>query len=280
MPFLINLAWRDLKSSGRSLWIFCACLVLGVTLVSASSGLYQLINIGLLADTRAYMGGDVEVDSKQPLPEHVIDWMRQSGDVSMVTEVDTMLGTDSGFLRVELQSMDELYPLYGELVLDPAKPLQEITAFADGYWGVAIDPVLADRLEIGLGDSVYVGALEMKVRALVLNQPDRNLSADWRGTPVLLSETALQESELIQPGSRIDYDYHLRTDINAYAWQAMFYDQYPNETWEVRTFYDRSRRISERLGQIASGLLIIGFSTLFIGCLGVFNSIQTYLQNK
>ncbi len=280
MPFLINLAWRDLKSSGRSLWIFCACLVLGVTLVSASSGLYQLINIGLLADTRAYMGGDVEVDSKQPLPEYVIDWMNQNGDVSMVTEVDTMLGTDAGFLRVELQSMDELYPLYGELVLDPAKPLQEITAFADGYWGVAIDPVLADRLELGIGDSVYVGALEMKVRAMVLNQPDRNLSADWRGTPVLLSETALQESELIQPGSRIDYDYHVRTDMNAYTWQAMFYDQYPNETWEVRTFYDRSRRISERLGQIASGLLIIGFSTLFIGGLGVFNSIQTYLQGK
>ncbi len=280
MPFLINLAWRDLKSSGRSLWIFCACLVLGVTLVSASSGLYQLINIGLLADTRAYMGGDVEVDSKELLPNDVIEWMKQSGDVSMVTEVDTMLGTDNGFLRVELQSMDDLYPLYGELVLEPARPLQEITAFADGYWGVAIDPVLANRLEIGIGDSVYVGALEMKVRALVLNQPDRNLSADWRGTPVLLSEEALQASELIQPGSRIDYDYHVRTDINAYTWQAMFYDQYPNETWEVRTFYDRSRRISERLGQIASGLLIIGFSTLFIGGLGVFNSIQTYLQGK
>ncbi len=280
MPFLINLAWHDLKSSGRSLWIFCACLVLGVTLVSASSGLYQLINIGLLADTRAYMGGDVEVDSKELLPNDVIEWMKQSGDVSMVTEVDTMLGTDNGFLRVELQSMDDLYPLYGELVLEPARPLQEITAFADGYWGVAIDPVLANRLEIGIGDSVYVGALEMKVRALVLNQPDRNLSADWRGTPVLLSEEALQASELIQPGSRIDYDYHVRTDINAYTWQAMFYDQYPNETWEVRTFYDRSRRISERLGQIASGLLIIGFSTLFIGGLGVFNSIQTYLQGK
>jgi putative ABC transport system permease protein len=149
VPFLINLAWRDLKSSGRSLWIFCACLVLGVTLVSASSGLYQLINIGLLADTRAYMGGDVEVDAKQPLPVHVIEWINQNGELSVVTEVDTMLGTESGFLRVELQSMDELYPLYGELVLDPGKPLQEITSFADGFWGVAIDPVLSDRLEIG-----------------------------------------------------------------------------------------------------------------------------------
>ena len=135
-------------------------------------------------------------------------------------------------------------------------------------------------MSIGIGDNVYVGSLVMKVRALVLNQPDRNLSADWRGTPVLLSDEALQASDLIQPGSRIDYDYHVRTNSNAEAWRARFYQAFPNETWRVRTFNDRSRRLSERLGQIASGLLIIGFCTLFIGGLGVFNSIQSYLQGK
>ena len=56
--------------------------------------------------------------------------------------------------------------------------------------------------------------------------------------------------------------------------------QFPDRGWEVRTFEDRSQRISERIGQIASGLLIIGFSTLFIGGLGVFSSIQSYLQSK
>jgi putative ABC transport system permease protein len=48
----------------------------------------------------------------------------------------------------------------------------------------------------------------------------------------------------------------------------------------VQTFYDRSRRIAERLDQIASALLIIGLSTLFIGGLGVFNSIETYLKGR
>lgn len=280
MPFLIDLAWRDLRASGRSLWIFCACLILGVTLVAASGGLYRLIEIALLADTRVLMGGDVEVDAKEPLPPHVIEWIKDNGDLSRVTEVDTMLGTDNGFLRIELQSMDELYPLYGELVLDPALPLSTITAYADGYWGVAIDPFLANKLNIGIGDNVYVGSQVMKVRGLVVNQPDRNLSADWGGTPVLLAEEALEASELIQPGSRIDYDYHVRTDTNAEVWRNQFYQTFPNETWRVRTFNDRSRRLSERLGQIASGLLIIGFSTLFIGGLGVFNSIQSYLQGK
>lgn len=281
MPFLLDLAWRDLRSSGRSLWVFCACLVLGVTLLSATGGLYRLVNLSLLADTRALMGGDLEVDTSMPLPDEALSWINQNGEVSLVTEVDTMLGTSNGrFLRVELQTMDAQYPLYGELVLEPSVPLAEITAFTDNHWGVAIDPVLAERLEISAGDSVYIGALEMKVRALVLQQPDRNLNANWRGTPVLMSAGALQASQLIQPGSRIDYEYRVRSKQLPEIWRTQFYAAFPDETWEVRTFTDRSQRLAERLGQIASGLLIIGFSTLFIGGLGVFNSIQAYLQGK
>ena len=281
MRFLLNLAFRDLRASGRSLWVFCACLVLGVTLVSATGGLYRLINLSLLADTRVLLGGDLEVETKQPLPDKALSWIQANGEVSLVTEVNTMLGTaDDQFLRVELQTMDSLYPLYGELLLKPPKPLVDITDFADNYWGVAIDPVLAERLKIGIDDSVYIGSLEMKVRALVLNQPDRSLNANWRGTPVLLSADALQASGLIQPGSRIDYEYQVRSSLPAETWRTQFYAAFPNETWEVRTFADRSQRLAERLGQIASGLLIIGFSTLFIGGLGVFNSIQAFLQGK
>ena len=281
MRFLVELAWQDLRASGRSLTVFCACLALGVSLVAATGGLYRLIGQGLLADTRILLGGDVEVDADSPLPEHVLDWMRERGNVSLVTELDTMLGTMTDeYLRVELQAMDANYPLYGALTLEPDRPLAEVTAFEDGQWGAAIDPVLADTLGIGLGDDIFVGALTMRVRALVLQQPDRSLSAEWRGTPVLINEQALAPSGLIGPGSRLDFDYRVRSSIPAEAWRRQFYEAFPDGNWDVRTFRDRSRRIADRLDQLASGLLIIAFSTLFIGGIGVFNSIQAYLQRK
>jgi putative ABC transport system permease protein len=282
MSFLLNLAWRDLKASGRSLWVFCACLFLGVALVAATGGLYQLTNHSLLADTRALLGGDLEVESESgPLPEDVLSWMAERGHVSLVTELDTMLGTTTDeFLRVELQTADALYPLYGNLVLRPDLPLAEVTAFADDRWGVAIDPVLAESLDVSIGDDVYIGSLTMRVRALVMQQPDRALSAEWRGTPVLLNPEAVEASGLTAAGSRIEFNYRVRTEVPARTWQRQFYDAFPDETWEVRTFEGRSRRIAERLGQLASGLIIIAFSTLFIGGLGVFNSIQAYLQGK
>ena len=283
MRFLLSLAWRDLRASGRSLWIFCACLVLGVTLVSASGGLYRLVGDGLLSDTRQLLGGDVQVASNQPrpLPDEAVDWMKQNGKVSQLMELRTMLGTpEEEFVLVELQSVDDLYPLYGRLELEPAKPLSELISQQGGRWSVAIDNALALRSDLKVGDVVSIGMLQMDVRALIKKQPDRNLSADFRGSPVLVSPQAISDAGLIRPGSRIDYDYRVATELPAATWKTMFYEQFPDRGWEVRTFEDRSERISERLGQIASGLLVIGFSTLFIGGLGVFSSIQSYLQSK
>ena len=69
MPFLLRLAWHDLRGSGQSLWVLCACLVLGVTLVAATGGLYRQVPEGLQADSRKYAGGDLQVESRTPLPD-------------------------------------------------------------------------------------------------------------------------------------------------------------------------------------------------------------------
>jgi putative ABC transport system permease protein len=255
--------------------------MLGVTLVAATGSLYRIVNSAMQADTRALLGGDVEVDTNTPLPEAAIQWMNDRGKVTLVRELYTMLGNADGhFIRVELQSMDENYPLYGELELSPAMSLSEATRVIDNSWGLAIDESLSQRHNISVGDRVFVGELEMTVRAIVISQPDRNLTAQWRGAPVLVADNAIDAAGLTGPGSRIDYDYKVATDLPAEAWRDQFYRQFSDEGWEVRTFQDRSERIAERLGQIASGLMIIAFSTLFIGGLGVFSSVRTHLQGK
>ena len=197
MRFLLSLAWRDLRASGRSLWIFCACLVLGVTLVSASGSMYRLVGDALLSDTRQLLGGDlqVRVNNQQPLPDEAVEWMSARGKVSELIELRTMLGTPKeDFVLVELQSVDELYPLYGELELAPGKPLSELISKQNERWGVAVDNSLAERYELKVGDLVYIGSLQMDVRALIMKQPDRNLTADWRGSPVLISPQAISKS--------------------------------------------------------------------------------------
>ena len=281
MPFLLDLAWRDLRASGRRLWIFVACLVLGVSLVAAGGGLYRQVADALRHDARLLFGGDVEVESPTPLPADALAWMQARGTVSRVIELRTMLRTEAGRAQlIELLSADTAYPLYGTVALQPAGALADTLAQRDGRWGAAIDASLATRLGLKTGDRIDIGDLPLTVRALVVRQPDRSLRADWGAAPVLVAEGALMATGLVQPLSRVEYRYRVRTPDAAPTWRDAFLAAFPALDAEVRSFDERSDRMAEVLGQIGSGLLLIGFSALFIGGLGVFNSVQAYLQGK
>lgn len=281
MRFLIDLAWRDLRASGHRLWIFCACLVLGVSLVAAGGGLYRQVADALTNDARQMFGGDVEVESTEPLPSEVLQWMADRGTVSRTIELRTMLRTESGRAQlIELVSADEAYPLLGEVELNPPLSLNAALEMKDGLWGVAIDRALATRLALQPGDRVQVGDADFEVRAVIVRQPDRSLRADWGAAPVLVADAGMTATGLIQPFSRVEYQYRVLTDTPAARWRDDWVAAFSHVSAEPSSFDQRSDRMAEVIGQIASGLLLIGFSALFIGGIGVFNSVQAYLQSK
>jgi putative ABC transport system permease protein len=279
--FLLSHAWRDLRAGGRSLWVFCACLALGVALVAAGGGLFRQVSAHLQADARALFGGDLEVRHDRPLSDREVQWMRERGTVSLLVEMRTMLRTDDGRAQlIELQSADGNYPLYGTVDLNPRQALASALVRRDDGWGAAVDGTLARRLGLAPGSRIVVGDATLSVRAVVVRQPDRSLRADWSGPPVMISAGALQETQLVQPGSRVLFRYRVRTQEAPERWRAAALAAFPEAQWEIRIWGERSERMAEVLNQIGSGLLLIGFSALFIGGLGVFNSVQAYLQRK
>jgi putative ABC transport system permease protein len=220
--YVLRLAWRDLRASGRHLWIFWACLMLGVTLIAASGGMLRLVSAGLLADSRALFGGDLEIETRAPLGDTELDWIRARGEVSLLIELRTMMLAGDRPRLVELQSVDEHYPLYGVVELEPNVSVAQTVAFSDGVWGVALDPVLAQRLALAIGDTVSIGEHHVEVRALIRRQPDRSLNANWRGPPVLIASDALASSGLIMPGSRLEYEYRIKVTGDPERWGEPF----------------------------------------------------------
>ena len=254
MRFLLDLAWRDLCASGRRLWIFVACLVLGVSLVAAGGGLYRQVADALHQDAKLIFGGDVEIESPEALPAEALAWMQDRATVSRVVELRTMLRTESGRSQlIELLSADAAYPLYGTVVLQPDGRLPDALAQRDGSWGAAIDGTLAQRLGLRPGDLIAIGDLELTVRALIVRQPDRSLRADWGAAPVLVAEGALMRTGLVQPLSRVEYRYRVRTERHAGAWRDAFVAAFPALPADVRSFDQRSDRVAEVLEQARRG---------------------------
>ncbi len=281
---LVTLALRDLRGSRamRSLWLFCASLALGITLVSVCGNLLQLVKRGFDEQQRHLFGGDLQISQRSPMTKEQWDWVSANGDASLLLELRTMLGTQAGdFSVVELQSVDAAYPLYGTVSLSDGQTLDSAVGKSEeGVWGAAFDPVLAEQLGLAVGQTVSIGNLELQLRAMILHQPDRSLRADVRGPPVVIDEGALMDSGLLLPSSLIDYDYRVRTSEQPHAWRDRLRARFPDASWEVQTINERGDLVAQRLGQVASVLLLIGFSTLFIGGLGVSNSIRAWLQTK
>ena len=275
---------RDLRgaSKTRSLWVFGACLLLGIALIAACGSLLQLVRDGFAQQERMLFGGDVQISQRQAITPEQQQWLDENAQVSRLLELRTMMGTEAGdFTVVELQSVDENYPLYGEVTLEPAMSLQDaVSQSASGVWGAAFDPALVEQLSLQVGQLVTIGGLELELRALIVEQPDRNLRADFSGPPVIVDEGALRDSGLLLPTSLVDYDYRLRIDEDASEWRERLQTVFPEAGWEVQTVEERGEMVSRRLDQVASVLLLIGFSTLLIGGLGVANSVSAYLQTK
>ena len=280
--WMLRFALSDLRSRISALKVFLACLILGVTLVAATASLYRVIEQSLLADTRALLGGDVELDASEPLPDDVLEWIRATGTISLVRELDTMVSDAAGerFLSVKILIPDAAYPLYGDLQLTPDQSRAALTARRDDLWGAIIDPVLAERLGQSIGDEIQIGAASFRISGLIQAQPDRSLNANWRGLPIMISAEALQATELMRPGSRVDFEYRVQTDRDLKLWLDEFEQAFPDARWDTTTFAERSERLSERIDQVATALILIAFTTLFIGGLGVANSIRAYLDEK
>ena len=284
MSLLHGFMLRDLRGASkvRSLWVFGACLLLGIALIAACGSLLQLVRDGFEQQERNLFGGDVQISQREPITADQEQWLTQNARLSRLLELRTMMGTESGdFTVVELQSVDDAYPLYGQVTLKPDISMQQaVKQSEDGIWGAAFDPALVQQLGLAVGQRVTIGELDVELRAMILEQPDRSLRADLRGPPVIVDAGALQASGLLLPTSLVDYDYRLRIDEDADTWREQLRNRFPDADWEVQTVEERGELVGRRLDQVASVLLLIGFSTLLIGGIGVANSVSAYLQTK
>jgi putative ABC transport system permease protein len=73
---------------------------------------------------------------------------------------------------VQVKGVDDLYPLTGSVILDPAVSVAEALSGSGGLPGGIMDKVLVDRLGLAVGDSFRLGVQEFRLGAVLLREPD------------------------------------------------------------------------------------------------------------
>ncbi|HEY0112504.1 MAG TPA: FtsX-like permease family protein [Allosphingosinicella sp.] len=280
MSLPLRLALRDLRGGLAGLRLLAICLFLGVLALAGVGSLSAAMVSSLAERGQAILGGDVQltVGGREASAEELAAFAREGG-LSHVTRMRAMASRLDGeeSVLVELKGVDDAYPLAGELRLQSG-------ALAPRPRGAqaAVGPELADRLSIGIGNSIRVGAAQLRVIGFIAEEPDRVGQGFTLGSTVLVDRSGLAATGLVQPGSLYMSGYRLKLPDGAApeAVAERLRKSFGPSGYQVQ---DRSngapgtRRFIERLGQF---LTLVGLTALIVAGIGVGNGVASYLDGK
>lgn len=282
----LALIWavRDLRGGLQGLRLLFACLLLGVAAISGIGSLSASVLNGLAEKGQSLLGGDVELRlTHRPANPAELRAFAAFGDVSETARLRAMARNPASgdALLGELKAVDSLYPLYGQLVLADGSALQQRLG-QTGARAAVVDPMLADRLGLKVGNSFQIGDGSFIVGGLIEDEPDRANEGFSLGPTVMIAMADLQSTALVQEGSMIRYHYRIRMDAGADPQAAIeqLNSDFPNAGWRA---LDRTngapgvRRFVEQIGQF---LTLVGLTALMVAGVGVGNGVAAYLGRK
>ncbi|MEM1419680.1 MAG: FtsX-like permease family protein [Pseudomonadota bacterium] len=285
IPTAWTFARRELRGGLRGFRVMLACLALGVAGIAAVGSVVAAINDGLAQEGRKLLGGDAEVQLTYRIAtDDERTALSAEGDLSEIFDFRGMARTPDGdSALVQAKAVDDVYPLYGEVVLDPPMPLPEAFATdAEGRPGVVVERVLATRLGLEPGDAVLFGEATMVLSAVLESEPDRAAGGFAFGPRLLLSADALEATELVGPGTLYETEYRLRLpeDADISAVKDRLLEEFPEAGWRWRDRRNGAPGVARFVERIGAFLTLVGLAALAVGGVGVGASVRAYLDSK
>lgn len=279
-------------SRGR-LGFFVGCLAVGVAAVVAVAGLSEGLETAVGREARQLMAADLAIEGREPLPAEVEALLDSTLGAKRATlkEMPTVVAAtsrDSKALAigpsqlVELKSVDGAYPFYGELVLEPQRPLSELL----GEDRVLVAPDLLARLDLTVGDRLRIGSAEFEISGVVLSEPDRIGIALTMGPRVFVSGPGLVRADLERFGSRISYrtlikldDELGREELNALAEEIRTWPGIENR-YRVQTYAQAQPAVRRALRRVDRFLGLVALLSLLLGGVGVAQTTRAWLTGR
>jgi putative ABC transport system permease protein len=210
---LLKRNWRsgELKLLGFS-------LVLAVAVLSGIAIFTDRLESTLVSESNSMLGADYIVRGSQP---HNSEWL-MAAERSGIRHTQSALFSSMVFAGDEMhlasvKAVDEGYPLRGQFEIsripfamnaNDIEIAETIPATGEAW----VDSRLLPLLKINLGDKVAVGEFELTVTHVLIREPDSASPFSMTGARLIMNIDDLPKTQVIQPGSRVDYQWLVASD--------------------------------------------------------------------
>jgi len=282
-----RIAWRELRAGKAKFLFVLLSVAVGVAALTGVRGFSESFARTLLLQARSIMAGDLSARMfRQATPAESTQLDALAGPAAglgvrrtVVTETVSMamVAGDPVPLLVTLKAVDPTeYPFYGTVALAPAGDLRSVLTDST----VVVDDNLLVRLRTKVGDQLKIGGRWFRIAAVIEKEPDRMTAGVGLGPRVMMTRHAMEETELLQPGSRATerYLFALGDKLKVADVRAQIEKILPDA--QVTDFRETSPTLTQGVDRATGLLSLICLVAMVLGAIGVAMAMRAHLQQR
>ena len=185
--------------------VLLLALVIAVASVTTVGFFADRVQAALDRQANELLGGDLVVIADKPVPAEFREAATRNGlAVAETRTFPSMVVAGSGVNLAEIKAVTDAFPLRGKIRIADLSGTTEHEVFGGPKPGtVWIGRPLAVRLGLKEGDTLQVGRAKLEVAAIITREPDSVLDYFGIAPRVLMHDSDVAATGLIQVGSRI-----------------------------------------------------------------------------
>ena len=279
-----RIARRELRGGLRGFGVFLACLALGVAAIAGVGMVRSAIQAGLTDQGAVLLGGDAQVEFtyRFATPDERGYLNGIATKTSEIVDFRSMAVAGESRVLTQVKAVDAAYPLLGTVQLQGDMALATALDGVAGVPGAIMDGILADQMDLAIGDQFSLGSQQFTLTARLLREPDSATGGFALAPRTIVRTVDLAKAGLLEPGTLFDTSYRMILPAGAdlAALEAATKTRLPDSglRWsDSRKAAPGVERFVERIGAF---LILVGLAGLAVGGVGVAAAVRSYLEAK
>lgn len=195
-------AWRSNAFRLQALAILIAALAMTTMLVLRNS-----VDDRFNQRTAVALGGDLILEGTR-FPEPEQRQLLEALPHTETTGFASVLIHQEQFLLASVRAVSDTYPLYGELQISDERFSPPYAAPSGPKPGtIWLAGQALDRLQLKVGDTLTLGALELLIERVIVQEPDQQSGFYSMNPRAMITMTDLEKTGVLGPGSRYRHNF-------------------------------------------------------------------------
>ncbi len=281
---ILKYALKDLSRNYHKISSIIITLFISLFILSAIFTIEDSLKKELNDNAKALLGGDLEIDYNRNQGNlDLVNQVKEFATVSQMIEFSTMLSTTgrekNKSLFTRIKTVDEKYPLYGEVDYEPIDAYERMQTEPNT---ILINESLSKTLNIKINEQVKVQDQKFTVIGIIKSVPDVSgfvAFGDW----ALAGKQTLEILKLNGIGSFLNYEYKVKFNNNDDPEQIerKIENIFKNDQ-KVKLRYPENSAsgIKRIINNFSQFLSLVSISAMLIAGIGIANTLLSFINQN